>query len=98
MIGNLKKNPGMRILVASALLIGFHSTMALADPPPPPGSKPVSELLQSIEKSPDFGYIDEVEWEDNALEVKFYTKTGTKKKVYLDPKSGEQLSGNQRPY
>jgi len=87
----------MRILVASALLIGLHTTIALADPPPPPGSKPVSELLQSIEKSPDFGYIDEVEWEGTALEVEFYTKTGTKKKVYLDPKSGDQLSGTQRP-
>jgi len=87
----------MRILVAPALLIGFYSTIALADPPPPPGSKPVSELLQSIEKNPDFGYIDEVEWEGNALEVKFYTKTGTKKKIYLDPKSGDQLSGTQPP-
>jgi len=86
----------MRILAAPALLIGFYSTTAFADPPPPPGSKPVSELLQSIEKTPDFGYIDEVEWEGNALEVKFYTKTGTKKKIYLDPKSGDQLGAQPR--
>ena len=49
-------------------------------------------LLQGIEKSADFGYFDEIEWDSGAYEVKYYTKTGTKKKIYMDA-----VSGNQRP-
>lgn len=80
----------MRALLAAALLIGVSSTAALADPPPPQDAKPLSQLLQSIEKTADFGYIDEVEWGAGAYEVEYYTKTGTKKKVYIDPVSGKQ--------
>ena len=55
----------MRILLVTALLIGLPSANALAvDTPPPQGAKPLTEPLQSIEKSADFGYIDEVDWDD----------------------------------
>jgi hypothetical protein len=80
----------MRALLAAALLIGMSSTAVLADPPPPKDAKPLSQLLQSIEKTGDFGYFDEIEWETNAWEVKYYTNTGTKKKVYIDPVSGKE--------
>ena len=79
----------MRILLVTALLIGLPSAKALAvDTPPPQGAKPLTEPLQSIEKSADFGYIDEVDWDDGAYEVEYYTKAGVKKKVYIDPVTG----------
>ena len=52
----------------------------------------MTDLLQGIERSADFGYFDEVEWDDGFYEVEYYTKTGTKKKIYIDP-----VSGNQKP-
>lgn len=78
----------MRTLFVAVLLIGLSSTVALADAPPPQGAKPLSELLQSIEKGADFGYIDEVDWDDGTYEVEYYTKAGVKEKVRIDPVSG----------
>ena len=81
----------MRVLLVTALLIGLPSANALAgDAPPPQGAKSLSELLQSIEKSADFRYIDEVDWDDGAYEVEYYTNAGVKKKVYIDPVTGNQ--------
>jgi hypothetical protein len=80
----------MRILLVAAVMIALSMTNALANTPPTQGAKPLSELLQSIEKSADFGYIEEVEWDDRAYEIEYYTKTGVKKKVYIDPVSGNQ--------
>lgn len=82
----------MRTLLVAALLLGLPATGALADAPPPQGAKPMTDLLQGIERSADFGYFDEVEWDDGFYEVEYYTKTGTKKKIYIDP-----VSGNQKP-
>jgi hypothetical protein len=86
------KGPVMRALLVAALLSGLPTADALADTPPPQGAKPLTELLQGIEKSTDFGYIDEVEWDNGLYEVEYFTKAGAKKKVYIDP-----ISGNQRP-
>jgi hypothetical protein len=82
----------MRVLFIVALLTGLPAADALADPPPAQGAKPLTELLQAIEKSAEFGYIDEVEWDNGSYEVEYYTRGGEKKKVYIDP-----VSGNQRP-
>jgi hypothetical protein len=82
----------MRQLLTAVLLIGLSTATAFADAPPPKDAKPLSELLQSIEKTGDFGYFDEVEWEDSAWEVNYYTKIGTKKKMHIDPISGKQRS------
>lgn len=80
----------MRTLLVAALMLGLASTVARADPPPPAEAKPLSEILRGIEAGADFGYFDEVEWDDGFYEVEFYTKTGTKKKIYIDPVSGDQ--------
>lgn len=86
----------MRALLVAALLIALPSTNAPADTPPPQGAKPLSEVLQGIERSADFGYIDQVEWDDGAYEVEYYTKAGEKKKVYIDPVSGNQRQNAPR--
>ncbi len=80
----------MRTLLITALMIGLSSINALADPPPPRDAKALSEILQNIEANSDFGYFDEIEWDDGFYEVEFYTKTGTKMKIYIDPVSGDR--------
>lgn len=80
----------MRALLVAAALSAWLGANAHADTPPPPGAKPLTELLQGIEKSPDFQYIAEIEWDDGTYEVEYYTKAGAKKKVHIDPVSGNQ--------
>ncbi len=82
----------MRALLVAVLLIGLPAAHALADSPPPPGAKPLTELLKGIEQSADFGFFDEVDWDDGAYEVEYYLKTGAKKKVSIDPVTGTQRS------
>ena len=83
----------IRTLLVAALLICLPSANALSvDAPPPQGAKPLSALLQSIEKSADFRHIDEIDWDEGVYEIKYYTQSGARKKVRVDP-----VSGNQRP-
>lgn len=82
----------MRILIIAAVLVAMPAMAAFADSPPPPeGAKPLSQILQGVENSPNFRYFDEIEWEHGSYEIKFYTKDGTRKKIYIDPVTGKQL-------
>lgn len=82
----------MRTLLATALVIGLSGAHALADDnPPPQGAKPLSVLLQTIEKSADFRNFDEIEWDDGVYEVEYYTQAGAKKTVRIDPVSGNPV-------
>src|SRR5690625_1092280 len=74
------------IPVASVL---FLAGPALADDPPPPDAKPLSEILQQIEQESDFAYFDEVEWEDGLWEIEFWTEGRRRVKMKVDPVSGE---------
>lgn len=87
-----KKGLAMRSLLLTTLTIGLYSSAVLADPSPPPDAKPLSEILKNVEARPDFGYFDEIEWDEGSYEVEFYTKAGAKMKVHIDP-----VSGGQRP-
>ena len=79
----------MRTLLVTALLIGVPCANAFAlDNPPPQGAKPLSVLLQTVEKSADFRNFDDIEWEDGVYEIKYYTDAGAKKTIRLDPVSG----------
>ena len=80
----------MRALPAALLLAIFPIAIARADPPPPSNAKPLSEVLQTIEKNGDFAYFDEVEWDHGTYQVEYYTKSGTKVKIYIDPVTGER--------
>jgi hypothetical protein len=82
----------MRTLLATALVIGLTGAPAFAqDKPPPQGAKPLSALLQTIEKSADFRNFDDIEWEHGVYEVKYYTKAGAKMTVRIDPVSGNPV-------
>lgn len=80
----------MRTLLIGSVMLALSGTAAFADPPPPRNGKPLSEILQDIEAKVDFGYFDEVEWDDGVYEIEFYTTSGSKKKIYIDPVSGAQ--------
>lgn len=54
---------------------------------PPEGSKPLSEIVQSVEKR-DLGTITEVEFEDGFWEFEI-RKTAMKIKLYVDPRTGK---------
>ncbi len=79
----------MRGLFAAALLISLPSAYALAqENPPPQGAKPLSVILQGIEKNADFRNFDEIEWEHGVYEVEYYTKAGAKITIRIDAVSG----------
>lgn len=82
----------MRIFLMAAALASVPLSNALArDAPPPQGAKPLSELLQGVEKRPDFQYIDEVDWDHGAYKVEYYTQQGAEVKIRIDSISGKQL-------
>jgi hypothetical protein len=55
---------------------------------PPEGSKPLTEILRPFEAQPDFGYFEEVEFEDGKYKIEYYTKDGSKQKIEIDPLTG----------
>lgn len=62
---------------------------AFAGPPPPEGSKPLSQIIGQVEQSPDFRYVDEVELDHGLYKVEYYTKDGVKHKIHVDPTTGK---------
>ena len=57
---------------------------------PPPNSKPLSQIIQMIEQGGEVAYFDEIEWDDDGYwEVEYFAKDGSKRKVRIDPVSGQ---------
>lgn len=73
-----------------AVLAAAGAVPAFADSPPPPeGSKPLSQIIGQIEQSPDFRYVGEVELKHGLYKVEYYTKDGVEHKIYVDPTTGK---------
>jgi hypothetical protein len=68
-------------------------SVAWAGEVPPPGSKPLSEVLESVEKQ-KLGLIMEAEFDDGLWEVKV-CDAGACRKLYIAPKSGEEKRRRQ---
>jgi hypothetical protein len=83
----------MHTLLVTVLVIGLSGAHALAqdNPPLPQGAKPLSALLEAIEKSTDFRNFDEIEWEDGVYEIEYYTQAGAKKTVRIHPVTGNPI-------
>lgn len=63
---------------------------ALADRPPPPDARPLSEIVQSIESRPDFAYVEEIDWDDDGYwEIEYRMTDGAKVKIEIDAVSGQ---------
>jgi hypothetical protein len=59
-----------------------------AEPAPPAGSKPLTDILRPIEAGSDFSYFEEVELEDGKYKIEYHTKDGKKQKIEIDPLTG----------
>lgn len=78
----------MRLILASAILA---ATSLSAHAAAPTGTK-LSEIIAKIEQTPDFHYVDEVDWSDRGhYEIEYYLKNGTKVEVRIDPTTGKTV-------
>ncbi|MBZ9740572.1 MULTISPECIES: PepSY domain-containing protein [unclassified Mesorhizobium] len=79
------------VLVAGmALLCGVGSAFAADDKPlPPPNAKKLSEILAKVEQRNGFRYVKEVDWEDGAYTITYYTADKAKVEITYDPVTAE---------
>lgn len=75
-------------LLAVFTLILFLPPVAMADEMPPPGSKPLSAVLKSVEKDKS-GLVTEAEFDDQRWEIKI-CRAGDCQKLYIDPVTGTE--------
>lgn len=101
MRSNSMRNRGIRSLLLGVSVLLATITIVGAGELPPPGSKPFSAILKSIEGQ-ELGVITSAEFDDGWWEVKVY-KGRDCFDLYIDPKSGEEkrrepvLAGNELP-
>lgn len=77
-----------RIMSASVAVVFLAGSAALAqeaDRAPPDNAKKMSEIVAKVEQRPDFRYISEIEWDDGAYEVTYYTTDKAKVEIRYDP-------------
>lgn len=82
----------MRRLISAAsvavLLMGGAAMAQEADKAPPANGKKLSEIVAKVEARSDFRYIGEIDWDDGAYEVTYYTSDKAKVEIRYDPVSG----------
>ncbi len=79
-------------VVAAFLLAGVAARVAHAqdrNAPPPADAKKLSEIVAKVEQRDGFRYIDDVEWDDGAYEITYYTADKAKVEIRYDPITGE---------
>ncbi|KQZ93985.1 hypothetical protein ASD64_03575 [Mesorhizobium sp. Root157] len=59
------------------------------DRAPPPDAKKLSEIVAKVEQRNGFRYIGDIEWDDGAYEVTYYTVDKAKVEIRFDPVTGE---------
>ena len=64
-------------------------TFVWAEPAPPAGSKPLTQILAAPQKPvPDFAYFEEIELEGGKYKIEYFKKDGSKQKIEVDPLTG----------
>ena len=77
----------LNALIALSALVLLPAA-ALAQPPA--DAMPLSQIIAAIEGQADFGYIKEVDWDDDGYwEIEYYRADGAKVEVEIDPVSGQ---------
>lgn len=82
----------LKTIAAGTVAFACLCTPVLAqsnDRTPPPNSRKLSEIVAKVEQRADFRYISDVEWDDGAYEVTYYTTDNAKVEIKLDPVTGE---------
>ena len=81
-----------RFLVATSVAVLLAASPALAaddKPLPPPNAKKLSEILAKVEQRDGFRYVKEVDWDNGAYTVTYYTSDKAKVEITYDPVTAE---------
>lgn len=81
-----------RFLVATSLAVLLATAPAFAaddTPLPPPNAKKLSDILAKVEQRDGFRYVKEVDWDDGAYTVTYYTADKAKVEITYDPVTAE---------
>lgn len=82
----------LKTVSAAAVALLFLAGAAYAqdtDRAPPADAKKLSEIVAKVEQRDGFRYIDDIEWDDGAYEVTYYTTDKAKVEIKFDPVTGE---------
>ena len=82
----------LRLISAAGIGLLFLGGVAVAqstDRSPPKDAKKLSEIVAKVEQRQDFRYISEIDWDDGAYEVTYYTTDKAKVEIKYDPLTGE---------
>jgi hypothetical protein len=71
------------------LLMGNAALAQDANRFPPQNAKKLSEIVAKVEQRQGFRYISEIDWDDGAYEVTYYTTDKAKVEIRYDPLTGE---------
>ncbi len=69
-------------------LLGGTAVAQQADRAPPENAKKLSEIIAKVEQRQDFRYVSEIDWDDGAYEVTYYTTDKAKVEIRYDAVSG----------
>jgi hypothetical protein len=73
-----------------AVLLAAGPALAADDTPlPPPNAKKLSDILAKVEQRDGFRYVKEVDWDDGAYTVTYYTADKAKVEITYDPVTAE---------
>lgn len=81
-----------RFLVATSVVVLLAAGPALAaddKPLPPPNAKKLSEIIAKVEQRDGFRYVKEVDWDNGAYTVTYYTSDKAKVEITYDPVTAE---------
>ncbi|MBN9251685.1 MAG: PepSY domain-containing protein [Mesorhizobium sp.] len=82
----------LKIVSAAAvtgLLLAGSAYAQDANRVPPPDGKKLSEIISKVEQRDGFRYISDVDWDDGAYEVTYYTTDKAKVEIRFDAVTGE---------
>ncbi|ESY64726.1 MULTISPECIES: PepSY domain-containing protein [Mesorhizobium] len=81
-----------RFLMSTSVAVLLAAGPALAGddtPLPPPNAKKLSDILAKVEQRDGFRYVKEVDWDDGAYTVTYYTADKAKVEITYDPVTAE---------
>ncbi|MEO5758972.1 MAG: PepSY domain-containing protein [Mesorhizobium sp.] len=79
------------VLATSVAVVLFCGSAFAADekPLPPPNAKKLSEILAKVEQRDGFRYVKEVDWDNGAYTITYYTSDKAKVEITYDPVTAE---------
>lgn len=83
----------MKPLLLAVLMAGLVSAPALAEEKPPQGSLPLSAIAAKVEQRQDFLAFNIIDFDNDRYEIRYWTVGGKERKIYIDPRTGNELKG-----